>query len=104
MCYDFEAKIVLYIQYSFLRFFPANTMISWTTNEDSHQQNPSLAYRFDVAMSGVMGVGNNITKWTNEEKVLATEKIKKYKEIRTFFFHSIIGIGLSLIMTKIKSF
>lgn len=72
----------LFIQYSFLGFFPANTMISWTTTEDGHQQNPSLAYRFDVAMSGVLGVGNDITKWTNEEKVLATEKIEKYKQIR----------------------
>jgi alpha-galactosidase len=72
----------LFIQYSYLGIFPANTMISWTTHEDPHQQQPSLAYRFDVAMSGVLGLGHDISKWTPEERSIATEKITKYKEIR----------------------
>lgn len=72
----------IFIQYSYLGFFPANTMISWTTQEDPHQQAPSLAYKFDVAMSGVLGVGHDITKWSAEEKSLAAEKIEKYKQIR----------------------
>lgn len=72
----------IFIQYSYLGFFPANTMISWTTQEDSHEQQPSLAYKFDVAMSGVLGVGYDITKWSSGEKAIATEKIAKYKQIR----------------------
>jgi len=80
----------LFIQYSFLEFFPASTMISWTTDEDNHQEHPSLAYRFDVAMSGVLGVGNDITKWTKEEKTLATEKIKRYKQIRPLIDNGIL--------------
>ncbi len=56
----------LFMQYSFLEFFPAGTMISWTTNEDNHQGHPSLAYRFDVALSGLPGAGNDITKRTNK--------------------------------------
>lgn len=79
----------LFIQYSFLGFLPANTMISWTTNEDNHQGRPSLEYRFDVAMSGMLGVGNDITKWTKEDITVATEKIAKYKQIRP-----IIGNGI----------
>lgn len=80
----------LFIQYSYLGTFPANTMISWTTDEDHHQQQPSLAYKFDVAMSGVLGVGYDITKWTNEEKALATEKIARYKQIRPLIHNGIL--------------
>jgi alpha-galactosidase len=80
----------LFIQYSYLGFFPANTMISWTTYEDAHDQQPSLAYKFDVAMSGVLGVGYDIIKWTNEEKALATEKIAKYKQIRPLIHNGIL--------------
>lgn len=73
----------LFIQYGYLSAFPANTMVSWITQEDWHNQKPSLDYKFDVAMSGVLGIGYDITKWTEEEKKLAKEKIAKYKEIRS---------------------
>lgn len=71
-----------YIQYAFLGAFPANTMVSWTGHEDWHNLNYSLAFRFDVAMSGVLGVGHDITKWTAEQCTVAKEKIALYKEIR----------------------
>lgn len=73
----------LFIQYGYLSAFPANTMVSWITSEDWHQQKPSLDFKFDVAMSGVLGIGYDIAKWTEKEKVLAKEKIQRYKEIRT---------------------
>lgn len=73
----------LFIQYGYLSAFPANTMVSWITHEDWHKQKPSLDFKFDVAMSGVLGIGYDITKWTEEEKKLAKEKIEKYKEIRS---------------------
>lgn len=72
----------LFIQYGYLSAFPANTMVSWITQEDWHKQNPSLDYKFDVAMSGVLGIGYDITKWTEAEKKLAKDKIEKYKMIR----------------------
>ena len=72
----------LFIQYGYLSAFPANTMVSWITDEDWHALKPSLDYKFDVAMSGVMGIGYDITKWTDAEKKLATKKIAEYKEIR----------------------
>lgn len=72
----------LFIQYGYLSAFPANTMVSWITHEDWHSLKPGLDYKFDVAMSGVLGIGYDITKWTNEEKQLAKTKIAKYKEIR----------------------
>lgn len=71
-----------FIQYSYLNAFPANTMISWVTREDWHKQKHPLEFKFDVSMSGVLGVGYDITKWGEEEKKIAKEKIALYKEIR----------------------
>ena len=73
----------LFIQYGYLSAFPANTMVSWITHEDWHKQKISLEYKFDVAMSGVLGIGYDITKWTDTDKKIAKEKIAKYKEIRS---------------------
>lgn len=73
----------IYIQYGYLTAFPANTMISWTADSyENHNIKPSLNFRFDVAMSGVLGIGNNIVKWSTEEKELAKKKIAEYKQIR----------------------
>jgi alpha-galactosidase len=72
----------IFIQDSYLTLFPANTMISWVTQEDWHRQNHPLEFKFDVCMSGVLGVGYDITKWTDTEKDIAREKITRYKEIR----------------------
>jgi len=72
----------IFIQHSYLNAFPANTMISWVTREDWHRQNHPLDFKFNVSMCGVLGVGYDITKWTEEEKAIAKEKISSYKEIR----------------------
>lgn len=71
-----------FIQYSFLNAFPANSMICWVTQEDWHRQNHPLEFKFDVSMCGVLGVGYDITKWTDKEKSVAKEKIARYKDIR----------------------
>jgi alpha-galactosidase len=71
----------LYIQYGFLNALPANVMVSWVTNTTRHQP-ISLDYRFDVSMSGVLGIGNDIRKWTPAEKIIAKNKIELYKKIR----------------------
>ena len=72
----------IFIQHAYLNAFPANTMISWVTEEDWHHQNHPLNFKFDVSMSGILGVGYDITKWTQEEKATAKGKISRYKEIR----------------------
>lgn len=71
-----------FIQHSFLNVFPANSMISWVTQEDWHGQKHPLEFKFDVSMCGVLGVGYDITKWNDKEKEIASEKIARYKEIR----------------------
>ncbi|MDR1720524.1 MAG: alpha-galactosidase [Dysgonamonadaceae bacterium] len=72
----------IFIHDSYLTLFPANTMISWVTHEDKHKQNPSLEYKFDVSMAGVLGVGYDLTKWDDAQKKIAAEKIAQYKAIR----------------------
>lgn len=71
-----------FIQYSFLNAFPSNSMISWVTQEDWHNQRHPLEFKFDVSLCGVLGVGYDITKWSDKEKEIAREKIALYKEIR----------------------
>lgn len=72
----------IYLQYGYLNAFPANTMISWTGNYDNHNIKPSMEFMFDVAMSGVLGIGNNMTKWNDQEKEIAKTKIAQYKQVR----------------------
>lgn len=71
----------LFIQYGYLHALPANTMVSWVTSTTRHQP-LSLDFRFDVSMNGVLGIGNDIRKWTPAEKAIAQRKIGLYKQIR----------------------
>jgi alpha-galactosidase len=70
------------MQYAYLNAFPANTMASWVTDVDWHKAAPSLEYRFDVAMAGVLGIGSDITKWNQQDMDIAAKKIALYKDIR----------------------
>ncbi len=72
----------IYIQYGYLSAFPANTMISWTGYYDNHGVHPTLDFRFDVAMSGVLGIGNDMRKWNEKELQIAKDKVAQYKTIR----------------------
>ncbi len=74
----------LFIQYGYLSAMPANTMASWVVSRDSYlyAQPTSLDYKFNVAMSGVLGIGDDISKWTDSERVLAKSRIAVYKQIR----------------------
>ena len=70
------------MQYGYLHAFPANTMASWVTDVDWHRAAPSLEYRFDVAMAGLLGIGSDISRWNDKDMELAAKKIALYKEIR----------------------
>lgn len=74
------ARIMM--QYGYLNAFPAKTMASWVTDVDWHNAAPSLEYRFDVAMAGLLGIGSNIAKWDDRQVDIATKKIAQYKSIR----------------------
>lgn len=70
------------IQYGYSHAFPAKLMVSWVTNADWHKVSPSLKFRFHVCMSGVLGIGTDLTKWSEEERKLAADMIALYKKIR----------------------
>ncbi len=72
----------LFIQYGYLSAYPANTMVCWTTGYDRKTIDLSQEFLFDVAMQGVLGVGDNISHWNDKQKQVASKKIAEYKSIR----------------------
>lgn len=60
----------LAIQHGFSQIHPARTMAAWVTDSPNNQLNgrvSSLRFRFVSAMAGVLGVGGDLTEWTEEE-------------------------------------
>lgn len=81
----------LYIQYGYLSCFPANTMVCWTSGTDVHKAGITLEFAFDVAFQGVLGIGNNISRWSKEQREIAARKIAQYKEIRHLIQNGIVS-------------
>ncbi|MCX5394892.1 alpha-galactosidase [Streptomyces sp. NBC_00094] len=72
------------IQHGFGQLFPAQAMAAWVTdspNTTTGRRTP-LRFRFHVAMAGALGLGGDLTSWSEEELAEATELVARYKEIR----------------------
>ncbi|MEU9956497.1 alpha-galactosidase [Streptomyces sp. NPDC050982] len=75
----------LAIQHGFSQVHPARTMAAWVTDSPNVQLNgrvSSLRFRFVSAMAGVLGVGGDLTRWSDEELAEARTWVELYKEIR----------------------
>ncbi|MEW2567426.1 alpha-galactosidase [Streptomyces sp. NPDC047070] len=75
----------LAIQHGFSQVHPARAMAAWVTDSPNTQLNgrvSSLRFRFVSAMAGVLGVGGDLTRWTEEELAEARTWVELYKEIR----------------------
>ncbi|MER6733104.1 alpha-galactosidase [Streptomyces puniciscabiei] len=75
----------LAIQHGFSQIHPARVMAAWVTDSPNTQLNgrvSSLRFRFVSAMAGVLGVGGDLTEWTDEELAEARRWVDLYKEIR----------------------
>ncbi|MFG2555574.1 alpha-galactosidase [Streptomyces sp. NPDC048581] len=75
----------LAIQHGFSQIHPARVMAAWVTDSPNNQLNgrvSSLRFRFVSAMAGVLGVGGDLTQWTEDELAEAREWVELYKEIR----------------------
>ncbi|MDX2777547.1 alpha-galactosidase [Streptomyces caniscabiei] len=75
----------LAIQHGFSQIHPARAMAAWVTDSPNSQLNgrvSSLRFRFVSAMAGVLGVGGDLTEWSEEELAEAREWVELYKEIR----------------------
>ena len=70
----------LRIQYGFSQLFPANVMEAWVTDMGGREF--PLTFRFHVSMCGVLGLGADLTRWTEEDNLVAQQMISQYKEIR----------------------
>ncbi|MPY56729.1 alpha-galactosidase [Streptomyces spongiae] len=76
----------LAIQHGFSQIHPARVMAAWVTDSPNTQLNDrvsSLRFRFVSAMAGVLGVGGDLAKWSEEELAEAREWVELYKEIRS---------------------
>lgn len=74
----------LRIQRGFLTGYAPHLMSSWVTDavgtHDGRER--SLDFRFHVAMSGVLGIGADLSRWTDDQLKTAQRHIAQYKTIR----------------------
>lgn len=74
----------LFIQEGFTQFYPASIMTAWVTDSpgsDAWSKRP-LSYRFHSSMCGVLGIGADITKFSEAELEECAKWIKFYKTHR----------------------
>ncbi|MEW1825259.1 alpha-galactosidase [Streptomyces sp. NPDC088196] len=80
----------LAIQHGFSQIHPARVMAAWVTDSPNTQLNDrvsSLRFRFVSAMAGVLGVGGDLSEWSEEELAEARRWVDLYKEIRPLVQH-----------------
>lgn len=61
---------------------PTKAMRAWVTDIEGINKPCSLDFRFAVAMQGSLGVGGNLTKYSDEDLQICKKNIALYKEIR----------------------
>jgi alpha-galactosidase len=79
-----DAADRLQIQYGYSHAHTPRVMTNWVTDVPNQQtgREAPLAFRFHVAMQGVLGIGGNIGKWSQQELEQARKLIGEYKQIR----------------------
>ena len=70
----------LEIQEGFSQVFPASTMEAWVT--DAGHGTVPLRFRMHVSMTGSLGLGGHLARWSEEERGIAREEIARYKAVR----------------------
>lgn len=79
---DAHDRLLIQEGYSFL--YPISAMRAWVTdvpNKITKKTTP-LEFRFHSAMMGTLGLGGNLTKYSQEELDIARRKVTEYKKIR----------------------
>lgn len=74
----------LAIQYGFTQAYTPHLMIDWVTDvpDGINGRVTPLSFRFLVAMTGALGIGGNLNKWTDADISVAKKMISFYKGIR----------------------
>ncbi|RRA50047.1 alpha-galactosidase [Acidipila sp. EB88] len=72
------------IQWGYTQAYTPQTMVAWVTDVPSmdHRMVP-LQYRFVVAMQGALGIGANLTKFSDADMALSAKLTEFYKTVRT---------------------
>lgn len=73
-------RMVIQKGYSLLR--PIKTMRAWVTDIAGINKHCSLDFRFNIAMQGALGIGGDLTKYSNEDIEICKKNVALYKEIR----------------------
>ncbi|MFE5124909.1 alpha-galactosidase [Streptomyces sp. NPDC056669] len=80
----------LAIQHGFSQLHPARVMAAWVTDSPNAMGNArvsSLRFRFISAMAGVLGVGGDLTRWSEAELAEARDWVALYKRVRPVVQH-----------------
>nr|WP_104820655.1 alpha-galactosidase [Kitasatospora sp. MMS16-BH015] len=74
----------LAIQHGYSQLHPAQTMAAWVTDSPNGATGRAtpLRFRFHSAMAGALGLGGDLSRWTEAELAEAAELVARYKEIR----------------------
>ncbi len=75
----------LSIQGGFTHGYTPGIMMAWVTDVPNFldRRVTSLQFRFDVAMTGSLGIGADLSKFSDAEMQLAAAKVAFYKQVRT---------------------
>jgi alpha-galactosidase len=86
-----DASDRLIIQHGYSQLYPARAMSCWVTDVPNFltHRSVSLRFRFHVAMAGVLGVGGDLTEWSEADLDEAAELIAQYKAIRPVVQHGL---------------
>jgi alpha-galactosidase len=79
------------IQHGFSQLFPAQVMGAWVTDSPNPAtaRRAPLRFRFHVAMAGVLGIGGDLTAWTEGELKEAADLVAAYKDVRAVIQHGL---------------
>jgi alpha-galactosidase len=80
----------LRIQDGFLRAYPPHVMSSWVTEAvgELDRAAASFEFRFVVAMAGSLGIGGNLTNWSDDQRASAKTLVALYRELRPLLHHA----------------
>ncbi len=74
----------LTIQNGFTHAYAPELMMAWVTDVPNFNRRVTpLSFRFLVAMTGSLGIGVNLNKWTAADMEIGTKMVAFYKTIRT---------------------
>ncbi|MFC9645134.1 alpha-galactosidase [Streptomyces mirabilis] len=77
------------IQQGYGQIYPARTMGAWVTDVPNQLTGRTvpLRFRFHVAMAGALGIGGDLTHWSEEELREGADLVATYKKVRHLVQH-----------------